>query len=336
MTEIDLLVTKVRSRGLFGGVIVSGQDVKTNASYAAVLNYEQVPDSSDVHPGQVWRIKGRISPKSRTAPTGYQYTEKTITVEKSSLQAPSGENIIGFLSANPKVVGIGEVKARRLYSTFGMELLAIIQQKNIGKLQTVEGVNEESAQSIVRAFEEFDCARTLIFLDSLGVARSTGMKILKAYGTETYQRIKDNPYRLLSFCAKWAAVDAFARESLEIAPNAKMRLQAAIEQALYSCCDSGSTAGAASELNGKLKGLLGSAELATDALRVAESNGQYFRSQSLYHPAGAWIMERFIAERIRGLIDGKWPVQDNRADETSDVAKVISEFEILEGKKLNT
>jgi exodeoxyribonuclease V alpha subunit len=336
MKEIDLLVTKVRSRGLFGGVIVSGQDVKTNASYAAVLNYEQVPDSSDVHPGQVWRIKGRTSPKSRTAPTGYQYTENIITVEKSSLQAPAGENVIGFLSANPNVVGIGEVKARRLYSKFGIELLDIIQQKNIGKLQTVDGVSEESAKSIVRVFEKFDCARTLIFLDSLGVARSTGMKILKAYGAEAYQKIKNNPYRLLSFCAKWGAVDAFAREALEIAPNAKIRLQAAIEQALYSCFDSGSTAVAVGELKGKLKGLLGTSELAIEALSITESNGQYFRSKSLYHPAGAWIMEQYIAERSRGPSNGEYSVQEQWIDKTCDVAKVIKDFEIRERIRLNT
>jgi exodeoxyribonuclease V alpha subunit len=335
MTEIYLLVTKVRSRGMFGGVIVSGQEIKTKASYAAVFNYEQIPDSSGVNPGQVWRLEGTISQKTQTNQRGYQYIEKTITVEKSSLQAPSGESIIAFLSSNPKVVGIGEVKARRLYLTFGIELLDIIHQKDIVKLQAIDGISEESAKSIVRAFEEFDCAKTLIFLDSLGVSRSIGMKILKTYGVEAYQRIRGNPYRLLSFCAKWEAVDAFAMDTLEIAPNSKIRLQAAIEQALYNCFDSGSTAVAVGEIKNKIKGLLGSAALANDALCIVDSNGQYFRSESLYHPVGAWIMERYIAERAFGLIKGKGSAQHKRVDDTCDLEKVMSDFENREGICLN-
>ncbi len=336
MTEINLIVTKVRSRGLFGGVIVSGQDVKTKVPYAAVFSYEQIPDSAIVHPGQVWQVKGAVSSITRTAATGFQYAEKTIKVDNTSLQAPSGDNIIAFLSSNPKVVGIGEVKARRLYLTFGLELFDIIQHKDIGKLQSVSGISEESAKSIVYAFEEFDYTRILIFLDSLGVARFIGTKILKIYGAEAYERIKRNPYCLLSFCAKWSAVDSFARDVLEIPFNATIRLQAAIEQALYSCFDRGSTAVTAAELKDKLKSLLGSANLVKDALSIAEGNGQYFRSESLYHPAGSWIMEHYIAERTLGLINGKVSAQNKEVDETCDVGKVISGFEIREGIRLNT
>lgn len=328
---IDVQVKSVRSRGRYGGAIISGRIVNSGEMRVIILNHAVLPDSESIYKGQVWRVSGKLESRDITPPFGNPIAELTILADSASLLHPSGENIIDYIANNPDIVGVGYVKASKLYGRFGTELLQIIEGKDVRSLQEV--VSAESADAICKAFEQLNVARSLLFLDSVGIPQSIGRKVIDVYGADTQRQITEDPYRLLSFCGKWEVVDRFAISKCGIQLDEDLRLQAAVEEALYRCFDNGSTAADEAKLKRVLISLLGSAELAHEALSLGSTNGQYYRTE-LYHPAGAWLMERYIAERISAINKYHDGGQLGLIPDEASIEDVVALFETTENIEL--
>lgn len=54
-------------------------------------------------------------------------------------------------------------------------------------------------------------------LQAHGFDLALGRKVLAFFGPETVQKMEEDPYRLLSFCATWRQVDALAQAHFGIA-----------------------------------------------------------------------------------------------------------------------
>ena len=126
---VQIRITSVRSRGKFGGVIFSGRTEDTT-QYVVVCDHTLVPDSSLVDKGQIWKISG-IPTQRATVVKGYQFKETQIEATDAELERPAGRNIIAWIVESPDCVGIGRVKATRLYEHFGTELIEHIENKNV-------------------------------------------------------------------------------------------------------------------------------------------------------------------------------------------------------------
>lgn len=333
-SSVTVRVSTVRSQNPYGrgGAIFTGievddqgwrRDAKTHYVIKASNKVLQVP----VEPGQLWRVFGAPEPNTIIV-NGYRLTEATITPESLEMLRPSGEHIITVLGQGPAFEGIGEVKARRLWEHFGNSLYEVLDQADTDRLETV--LPKAMAQKLVDAWHRWGDTFTLQWLQSKGFAVALGRKVLDFYGKEAARKIEDDPYRLLSFAASWAAVDALAQHTFKLGSDDPRRLAGAVEEALYAAFDNGHTFLPESEFARRLRALLQRNDVRAIALHEAESAGRFIRQGERLHAPGPYVMEQCLAETIACRAAGPAPLLDAPA-----LAALIADYQTEAGITLH-
>ncbi len=221
---------------------------------------------------------------------------------------PKGRHLVDFLASRPEFVGIGKATAKRLWERFGEELYTILGDGAYDRLSEV--LQGSHAQIVVDAWRNQQAvADCVVFFDEHGIDTKVARKAVEFWGEEAVQKIRGNPYRLLTVC-RWEQVDRTAR-ALGFAAEDRRRLVAAVESVLYDRLDQKHTwsphglvlAMTARRLNADRS-------LAGGAVTMAVEDGAAIAVADGYQPAGAAYMERFIEGRVRCHIDAK----GNRGD----------------------
>ena len=79
---------------------------------------------------------------------------------------------------------------------FGTETFDIIE-KEPDRLAEVNGISEKKAREIyLQVCEKKDQRDGVLFLSRYGISNTLALRIWKAYGSEVYRIIRENPYRL--------------------------------------------------------------------------------------------------------------------------------------------
>ncbi len=293
-------VTRVRSRGPAGGAIFGGK-TERGENFVIVADYSLLPDSRMVDKAQVWEVAG-----TRTAVSyqvdGITRWEVQITAEELSMQRPSGANLINWITESTECRGIGRTKAKRLYDRFGPGLVALIEAADIGAIATVVGDSE--AERLCEAFEKHGLAKTLIWLDQLGIPRKIGASVARYWGTNAQEKVESDPYVLVSFTAKWRFVDQLATHKFGVALNDKRRLAAAVEQVLYSAMDRGHTCVEASKVRSELTKILRDGETVLHAIALSLAEGRVVEDRGMIQTAGLAKMETYVANRLLAMRQG--------------------------------
>lgn len=289
---VDLTIRSVLSRGARGGVIMAGVDAQ-GQRYVARCSWTLVPDSTLPCKGQRWALRGVM--------VDYQQGQQ-IEATHAELLRPSGKNMIAWIAGCNDIPGVGQVKAQRLYNRFGPGLVTLIEQRDMNALSTV--VSFEAADLLCHAFEKFQVAQTLVWLDQIGMPRRIGLKVVACYAGMAREKIQANPYALISFEGSWKAVDVLAQERFGVTEQDPRRLEAAVEEVLYRALRDGHTCLPKNEVKGRLKTLLGAADLVGQAL-ATDGSSQYRRVGELYQPTGTYLIELEIARRLSQMATGE-------------------------------
>mgnify|MGYP002761816967 FL=1 len=94
------------------------------------------------------------------------------------------------------IKGIGPVYAKKIVAKFGEETLNIIEE-DIQRLSEVDGIGKKRIDLIAKSWEkQKDVKDIMVFLQGNGVSSAYAAKIYKAYGKESIDKVKENPYRL--------------------------------------------------------------------------------------------------------------------------------------------
>lgn len=336
MTDIsvELTIKSIISRGKIGGVIMAGSS-PDGFRYVVQCDWQLVPDASLPSKGQRWLVNGPVEVR-KIFVNGFSRHEHQINAERAELLRPSGENIIAWITENPQIRGVGQVKARKLYDRFGPELLNLIEQKDIADLTTI--VTEEAAQLICHAFEQHNVGEVLLWLDQMGIKRSIGQKVISCYGDKARVKVKSNPYLLISFEAKWKIVDGIAMTRFGISENDPRRLEAAVEEALYRGLQNGHTCLPENNLRQAVKRLLLKNDLVDLALEQGEST-QYRKILDRYQPIGTYLIEQQVAQRLHRIIEGESEQQASifKTDSINqkDIDAAIEQYEQSQGFELS-
>lgn len=341
--EQTLRVTSIRSqdpRG-FGGCIFSAKPIDDHgrvqdaSGYFVVKANASALGGSRVEPGQWWKVAGEPT-KRLLDVNGYQMVETQIDASSAVLLRPSGEHIIAFMADSPAFEGIGQVKARKLWEAFGESLYEHLDAGNITKLATV--LTPDSAAQVATAWAQHGDSRTLQWLQAQGFDLALGRKVLQFFGSETAQKLEEDPYRLLSFCATWRQTDALAREHFGVQVDDPRRLQGAIEEACYRVFTAGHTSVLSSTLMDVLQGVLGAQTkafrwrgLISAALSQGLSNGSFVIGLHGVQPLGAMVMERQVAQAVADRLTATVPA----LLPTDDVDELLLAYEKAEGIELN-
>lgn len=308
--EQILRVTAIRSQSPlgFGGCIFTGKPIDADGNVQDAASYYVVKATGPtlgkiaVQPGEWWKVSGKAVER-KLAANGYQVAEWQIDASKAVLMRPSGEHIVSFIADNPAFEGIGRVKSRKLWDALGGKLYEALDSADVNTLATV--LTAESAIQVVGAWAQYGDSRTLQWLQSLGFDIAIGRKVLKFFGTDTVEKLHEDPYRLLSFCATWRQTDALARHHFDVALDDPRRLHAAVEEACYRVFIAGHTTVLTSRLMQYLQDVLGPQtktlrwrSLVARALAKGLTNGSFVVGLHGLQPLAALVMERQVAQAV--------------------------------------
>lgn len=303
--------------------------------YFVVKATALVLGGSRVEPGQWWRVAGKPS-KRMLELNGYQVAETQIEASSALLLRPSGEHIVAFMAGSPAFEGIGQVKARKLWEAFGEDLYDHLDAGNVAELAKV--LTLDSALQVVTAWAQHGDSRTLQWLQAQGFDLALGRKVLQFFGAETAQKLLEDPYRLLSFCATWRQADALARTQFDVELDDPRRLQGAIEEACYRVFAAGHTSVLTSQLMDVLQGVLGTQTqtfrwrgLIQTAMSQGFSNGSFVVGPHGIQPLGAMVMERQVAQAVALRLTATMPA----LLPTDDVEELLLAYEKAEDIELN-
>lgn len=285
-----------------------------------------------VQPGQWWKVCGTAYERISEV-NGYRIAEWQLEALSGLLLRPSGEHIVAFIANNPAFVGIGHVKARKLWETFGDSLFELFDSGDAASLTAI--LSPDSASQAVKAWAEHGDGRTLQWLQAHGFSVVMGRKVLEFYATETIEKLEEDPYRLLSFCATWAQVDKLALDHFSMDECDPRRLQGAVEEALYRVFDEGHTRIPMPTLLSRMAKVLDGPgrKMACAGLANGLSNGSFIiGANGNAHPIGAWIMEATVARAMlaRLIVSNNLPLL-----RPAHVDAVVAAYEAGEGIILN-
>lgn len=215
---------------------------------------------------------------------------------------PRGRHIVQFLASRPEFVGVGKATAQRLWDTFAEDLYAVLGDGDVERLSEV--LHESQAQIVIEAWRNeqavVDC---VVFFDEHGIDQAVARKAVDFWGDTAVDRLRDNPYRLLTVCS-WAQTDRTA-STLGFSPTDERRLIAAIESVLYDRLDRKHTwTPREAVLAATAKRLKTSKAVAEAALELAVADGAVIPLDDGYQAAGAAYMERFIEDRLQHHLVG--------------------------------
>lgn len=341
--EQTLRVTAIRSqnpRG-FGGCIFSAKPIDDQGrvedarSYFVVKATGSALGGARVEPGQWWKVAGEPSRRLLDV-NGYQVAETQIEASSAVLLRPSGEHIVSFMADSQAFEGIGQVKARKLWETFGERLYEHLDCGNVAELSKV--LTPASATQVVGAWAEHGDSRTLQWLQAQGFDLQIGRKVMQFFGPETAEKLEEDPYRLLSFCANWRKTDSLARSHFGVAEDDPRRLQAAVEEACYRTFSAGHTSVLSAKLMVTLEGILGAQtktfkwrSLVPTALSQGLSNGSFVIGHHGVQPLGAMVMERVVAQAVAARLASQVPALLPK----DDIDELLLSYEKAEGIELN-
>ena len=343
--EHTLRVTSIRSqdpRGfggcIFAGTIIDDQgQVQDATSYYVVKATARTLGYARVEPGQWWKVRGEAS-KRFLEVNGYRIVEWQLDAAGALLLRPSGEHIVAFMAINPAFVGVGRVKARKLWEAFGDDLYSLLDAGDTTALTAV--LTPDCAAQVVAAWMQHGDSRTLQWLQAQGFDVAVGRKLLEFFGSETAAKLEEDPYRLLSFCASWRQVDGLARAHFGVESDDPRRLQGAIEEACYRIFKAGHTVALSSKLMSHLEGVLGTQtttlqwrSLIPTALSQGLTNGSFVIGLHGVQPLGALVMERQVAQAIADRVLSTDAVELMPSDE---IDELLLQFEKVEAIPLNS
>jgi exodeoxyribonuclease V alpha subunit len=290
----------VRSRCAWGGAIFAGKTENSDL-YVVVADHTLLPDSSLVDRAQVWSVAGEAQAVSYRV-DGVERSEMQVKPTHLEMQRPSGKNLVAWIAESSDCRGIGEVRARRLWERFGMDLPNLIEAAEVEPLAEVVGA--ESAQALIAAFEKHGVVQALLWLDQMGLQRALSASVVRYWGKDVRQKVQANPYALVSFCADWTTVDNLALRRFGIEPDDSRRLVAAVEEVLYRAMDRGDTAVAGVVIRAGLRKILGDSDRAERAVVTAITEGRVLNADGLLQTQGLARIEEAVTTRLTGMLGG--------------------------------
>ncbi|WP_261916797.1 AAA family ATPase, partial [Vibrio aestuarianus] len=288
---------------VFRAVAVNGDGDRVSAKkyfYVKVLD-NALPVLPSV--GQIWKINAKTTTSKDVVRGGAELTEVFINAKSARLIVPETENLFTrFIQTEPAFVGVGERIARRLWGKFGVEVYDLLEKKDIERLQCVKGVTEKVAEGLISGWECYENLKQIAWFDKHQIPSGIARNIIKHHKANAITAIEDDPYRLISFGLKFVDVDCLAQNHFGTKLNDYVRLRGAVEQALLVRMHEGHTVSKNENLMPHVESLLGTRELAAQALMAGYENTAFIMSDNgYYHSIGQWIMEQTVARRFAKL-----------------------------------
>ncbi|WP_271565893.1 AAA family ATPase [Bradyrhizobium sp. CCBAU 11386] len=220
--------------------------------------------------------------------------------ETTGRHAKSGETIVRHLAEEPAFEGIGYATAAKLWKSFGDNLYALLGNGDAVRLADVLGADR--AERLVLAWrEKLAEGDVVVWLDEHGFDARLAKKIIRLWGADAAAKLRESPYVMMAL-ADWAVVDAAGRK-IGVSTDDPRRLVAAVESVLYARLDQHHTWIGHRDLVTAVGRLLKCPPAkAEEALAAAVAQRAAIPIGGGFQAAGAHMMERYVADRIREML----------------------------------
>lgn len=185
-----------------------------------------------LQPGESVRLKGEWQ--------NHLVHGRQFAVAECKTEMPSDVVSIAKYLGSGLIKGIGPVFAKRIVKCFGVDTLDIIDLSP-DKLQIVEGIGKERLKKIKECWDAQKIIRDLmLFLQHYHISPSFAHKIFRRFGSQSIEKIKENPYSLAREVRGigFKSADQIAQK-MGIAVDSPYRLSAGIEYLLQQLSDEG-------------------------------------------------------------------------------------------------
>lgn len=340
--KIDNVLWQKPNRGAIVNATVIDGDLPSGDEWRIRMPHSATDDDT-VQPGQWWRVHGEHEQFQGNPQIG---------VKEAIFLRPRGEHIKDLLAGDKdRFPGIGKAYAEKLWDKLGQKLFDFLEQKDeIGLAKVMRELKiptpHDLAETMVKGWSDLGIGEIICWLDNLPANGKFGVKlgrrVCRCWGTETRKRVEEDPYRLLSFYvdprhekyewAAWKKVDEIAQMVFGVKVDDERRLHGAVIEAIYKSYDAKNTIIDRATLFEKVKGRLGTEELAKEALSRSYGKNSYLHNDKWFQARGVFLMEKEVAERLAGIHRYK---QYELFATASQVDRYIDEFEDKEGYKLD-
>ncbi len=324
---------------IFSGVPLAKNSYQTNSGkYFVTIKVN--PDSIPVQPavGQHWSVKGaRLIQEIESGE--YLMRQHTYeSPEQIECRLPeTGEQLINFIAKEKAFRGIGESKARALWSELGEDFHKVASQDTPESRKRLRVVlSDDSMNALFKGYSKYTNLAHCNWMTEQKIPASVQQRLLKHHGKESVEAIKQNPYLLIGFGMSFAHIDEIHNtERMTIPDNDPRRLSAALESAIRKEIEKGHTYTSQTKLKPLLKKILTDSELVTAAFMAGYDKAQYVINPDTgtYHPTAQLLMENVVAKRLNSMSS-----LSNLFDDKSNSAycRAIDElpYPLLEKQKL--
>lgn len=227
-------------------------------------------------------------------------TERGVASSAPGHRTGAGSTIVRHLAEDPAFEGIGYATAAKLWKAMGEGLYAALGNGDVACLAEVIG--PDRAERLAGAWrEKLAEGDVVVWLSEHGFDARLAKKIIRLWGAEAAGKLREQPYAMMAL-ANWRVVDA-AGLQMGIDPADPRRMVAAVEAALYDRLDGRHTWTCRREIVTAVGKLLRCPpSSAQEAVVLAEQHLAAFAVDEGLQPAGAHMMERFVADRIRTML----------------------------------
>jgi exodeoxyribonuclease V alpha subunit len=305
------------------GVPVREDHLLKSATYfvSVVANSDYLP--VDPTPGQLWKVIGHKTIKvfDHGAYKTNEHSYKNPDV--FDIQMPdTGESFIAFVSKDKAFTGIGEAKARQLWSRFGEDIHRILSEGNVWDLKALQEIlSDKSIKALHAGYEKYKNLRHTVWMSKAKIPHSVQQRILKHHKLGTVGAIMNNPFELVHFGLTFREVDTILNavhgHAWEHKHYPNERTQAGMVQSLKDCMSGGSTWLNAGQVKNQAFTYLKnetSCEQGIQWLKTTPSVALYHEGEDRLHPTATAIQELAVAKRIRHLLSLRTPL--SKADES--------------------
>ena len=158
----------------------------------------------------------------------------------SQASAPTSKTAIARYLASGVIKGIGKKTAQKIVDTFGTNTINVLDNEP-ERLTEVESIGKKTVAKIIKAWKENQSFRNIeLYLSEFDITPTYIHRIIKFYGKDTVELLKENPYRLARDIRGigFIKADTIALK-MGIEENSLERLKAAIHYILSSAEDDG-------------------------------------------------------------------------------------------------
>ncbi|EHW0634418.1 AAA family ATPase [Vibrio vulnificus] len=295
---------------IFSGVPLAKDSYKTNSGkYYVTIKAD--PDSLPVLPtlGQHWSVKGALQIKNVEV-GDYVMQQHTYESPKhvECTLPETGEQLIRFIAREKDFKGIGESKARALWSLLGKDLHSTLTNDTTESRKRLTSIlSEDSVDALFKGYAKYKNLAHCNWMSEHNIPASVQQRLLKHHGGSSIDIIKDNPYALMGFGLSFNDIEDIIKKTPfqpDVAQDDPRRLSAALEMAIRREIEKGHTYTTHANVYPYLVKLLQDKALVTQAFQSGHDKAQYILNPDTgaYHPTAQLLMESVVAKRLSILI----------------------------------